>query len=71
MEQQPSKPNQSLEYRGSFSLEVYDERSPGVRRKFTLHNDRLLIEGKEWLKPGFNVSSKLGNSGTSLTGAQE
>jgi hypothetical protein len=35
-----------LQYEGPFAVEVYRERSPGVRRKFTLQHDRLIIEGR-------------------------
>jgi hypothetical protein len=36
----------SLQYQGPFAVEVYREWSPGMRRRFTLQPDRLIIEGR-------------------------
>ena len=49
------KSSQPLDYHGAFSPDVYHERSPGVTRKFTLHDDRLLIEGKQRLQSEFEL----------------
>ena len=44
-----------LEYEGQFSTEVYREQQPGLRRKFTLHNDQLIIEGRKRWRSEFEV----------------
>jgi hypothetical protein len=38
-----------LDYTGSFSEDVYRDRSKGWRRTFTLSGDRLIIESKQFL----------------------
>jgi len=48
-----------LQYQGPFAVEVYRERSPGIRRRFTLQHDRLIIEGRQWWQSEFEMPVSL------------
>jgi hypothetical protein len=53
------EPAAPLNYQGPFAEDIYREKTPGTRRKFTLHGDRLIIEGRRTFKSEFNLPISL------------
>jgi len=51
----PPQTKPPLDYQGPFAEDVYHERSPGLKRIFTLSGDRLIIEGKRRLQSDFQL----------------